>query len=365
MRVMLDGTQAGNRSGTGEYTHQLAAWLPRVAPDIEMVAAWPKGIPAPEGAVTVPIPQQRARGLTYAVSRGRHLQQADLIHYPASIGHGANLARAVVTVHDVSCLVNPAWFRWPHALYYRTMIARSARRAAAVIADSEATAHDLRECLGLGSAQISVVPLGVDPVFRPVSREDAESVRRRYSLPEQFLLFVGTHEPRKNLVRVVEAFGRIADEIPHALVLAGRRGWKCGSLNGAVAASHARERILLPGFIPRAHLPALLTAAAGFVWPSLHEGFGLPPLEAMACGTPVLTSNAASLPEVVGDAALLANPEDTGDIASHMLTLATDDALRGTLRDKGFERARRFTWQRTAEMTVDVYRRVWKGLQGS
>ena len=364
MRVMLDGTQAGNRSGTGEYTFQLAAWLPCAAPDIEMVAAWPEGSPAPEGAVTVPIPQCRARGLTYAVSRGRHLRQADLIHYPASIGHGANLARAVVTVHDVSCLVNPSWFRWQHALYYRTMIARSARHAAAVIADSEATAGDLHR-LGLDRERISVVPLGIDPVFRPVSPEVAESARKQYNLPEHFLLFVGTHEPRKNLVRVVEAFGRIAHEIPHALVLAGRSGWKCRPLHSAIAASQARDRILVPGFVPREHLPALLTAAAGFVWPSLYEGFGLPPLEAMACGTPVLTSNAASLPEVAGDAALLVNPEDTGEIAAQMLALATDDALRGALRDKGFERARRFTWQRTAELTAGVYRRVWQGLHRS
>ena len=316
MRVMLDGTQAGNRSGTGEYTFQLAAWLPGAAPDIETVAAWPAGVPAPEGAVTVPIPRRPGRGLTYAVSRGRHLRQADLIHYPASIGHGANLARAVVTVHDVSCMVNPSWFRWPHALYYRTMIARSARHAAAVIADSEATARDLQERLGIAPERISVVPLGVDPVFRPVSPEAAESVRKQYNLPEQFLFFVGTHEPRKNLVRVVEAFGRIAHEIPHALVLAGRSGWKCGPLHRAIAASSVRGRILLPGFVPRAHLPALLTAAAGFVWPSLYEGFGLPPLEAMACGTPVLASRTSSIPEVVGDAGVLVDPLDPAAIAT-------------------------------------------------
>ena len=358
MRVIIDGTQAGNRSGTGEYTLQLAKWLPRVAGDIEVSCAWPEGEPVPEGAAAVPGPRGRVRALNYLVSGGSWLRHAGLIHYPASIGHAGNLARAVVTVHDVSYLVNPAWFRRVHAVYYRGMISRSARGAAAVIADSEATASDLERRLGLARDRIRVIPLGVDETFRPAPPEAVERVRARYGLPERFLLFVGTLEPRKNLPRVVEAFGHIADAIPHGLVLAGRAGWKCGPLRRAVAASPATGRIRMPGFVAREDLPALLTAAEGFVWPSLYEGFGLPPLEAMACGTPVLTSSAASLPEVVGDAALMADPEKTQDIADQMRALATNDALRRTLREKGLRRVREFTWQRTAERTAEVYRQT-------
>jgi glycosyltransferase involved in cell wall biosynthesis len=360
MRVIIDGTQASNRSGTGEYTMQLAKWLPRISSGIELSLAWPEGLPAPEGTLTLPGARGRIRALNYLASSGAWLRQAGLIHYPASIGHAGNLSRAVVTVHDVSSLVNPAWFRRAHALYYRAMISRSARGAALVIADSEATASDLEQRLGLARDRIRVIPLGVDESFRPATPEAVERVRARYGLPDRFLLFVGTLEPRKNLPRVVEAFGQIAPALPHGLVLAGRPGWKCGPLQQAAAASPVAERILMPGFVPREDLPALMTAADGFVWPSLYEGFGLPPLEAMACGTPVLTSNAASLPEVVGDAALMADPEQTDDITDKMRALATDDALRQTLREKGLRRAREFTWQRTAEQTVETYRLAGK-----
>ena len=356
MRVIIDGSQAGNQSGTGEYTMQLAKWLPRVSRDIEFALAWPEGMPPPEGVSTVPGARGRIRALHYLAGSGAGLRQAGLIHYPASIGHAGNLSRAVVTVHDVSCLVNPAWFRRAHALYYRVMISRSARGAAMVIADSEATASDLEQRLGLARDHIRVIPLGVDESFRPATPEAVERVRARYELPQHFLLFVGTLEPRKNLPRVVEAFGQIAAALPHGLVLAGRPGWKCGPLRRAVAASPHAERIQMPGFVVREDLPALMTAADGFVWPSLYEGFGLPPLEAMACGTPVLTSNVASLPEVVGDAALMTDPEKTDDIADKMRALATDRSLRQSLREKGLRRAREFTWQRSAEQTAEVYR---------
>ena len=361
MRVIIDGTQAGNRSGTGEYTLQLAAWLPRVAPDIEVAFAWPVDVTPPGDVAIVPLRRRGPRGLQYLASRPAWLEQADLVHYPASIGHARSPGRAILTVHDVSCLVNPAWFRWGHALYYRAMISRSARRAEAIIADSKATASDLEQRLGLERARIRVVPLGVDAIFRPAPGEAVDRVRSRYALPDRFLLFLGTLEPRKNLARLVEAFTLAARQIPHYLVLAGRPGWKCAALRRAIAMSDAASRIVMPGFIPRDDLPALLTAAEGFVWPSLYEGFGLPPLEAMACGTPVLTSNAASMPEAAGDAAIMVDPQNIPEIAESIKALVTDASLRAALREKGLKRAGMFTWQRTAELTAEVYRSVWAG----
>jgi glycosyltransferase involved in cell wall biosynthesis len=361
MRVIVDGTQAGNRSGTGEYTLQLALWLPYVAKDLEIIFAWPVDVAPPPNVPVLPLRRRGPRAFQYLVNPNDWLKRADLVHYPASIGHPANLARAVVTVHDVSCLVNPAWFRWHHGLYYRAMISRSAQKAARVIADSEATASDLHQRLAIPRERIRVIPLGVDATFRPSPYEDVERVRKQHGLPEKFLLFVGTHEPRKNLPRLVEAFTRIAHEIPHYLVLAGRPGWKGTPLRRALARSEFRERIIMPGFISREELPALLTAADGFVWPSLYEGFGLPPLEAMACGTPVLTSNAAALPEVVGDDAVIVNAEDPAAIAQGIKRLATDMSLRKTLREKGLKRVGIFAWQHTAELTAAVYRQTLAG----
>ncbi|MFO7974034.1 MAG: glycosyltransferase family 1 protein [Candidatus Hydrogenedentota bacterium] len=361
MRIIVDGTQAGNRSGTGEYTLQLALWLPHIAPDLEITFAWPDDVVPPPNVPILRFRRRGPRGLQYLFNRSEWLKSADLVHYPASVGHPGSLARAVVTVHDVSYLVNPAWFRRRHALYYRAMISRSARKAAVIIADSEITASDLQERLGIQRERIRVIPLGVDVMFRPSPADDVERVCKQHGLPDKFLLFVGTQEPRKNLPRLVEAFAQIAHEIPHSLVLAGRSGWKCRALRRALARPELHERIITPGFIARENLPALLTAADGFVWPSLYEGFGLPPLEAMACGTPVLTSNTASLPEVVGDAALMVDPENSRDISAGIKRLVTDASLRDTLRQRGLKRVGAFTWQRTAELTADVYRQTLAG----
>jgi len=230
--------------------------------------------------------------------------------------------------------------------------------ATRIITDSQATAADLHGMLGIPQDRIDVIPLGVDEAYRPVSPQDAAAVRSKYSLPESYFLYLGTLEPRKNLVRLIEAWSRIADACPHDLVIAGREGWKMRHIRRAVAASSQPSRIHRPGFIAHGDLPAMIGAAAAFVWPSLCEGFGLPPLEAMACGVPVLTSNISSLPEVVGDAALLVNPHHVEAIAEGMLQLAEDVPLRNALKARGLERAAGFTWRRTAEATIKTYRAV-------
>jgi glycosyltransferase involved in cell wall biosynthesis len=362
MRVLINGLQAGNRSGTGVYTQRLVEWLPRVAGDLEFAVLWPEGMEPPAGMEHVFRAGGLGRLLTdqWGIRAERQRLRADLVHYPASVGNVIGLPGTVLTVHDLSFMVEPQWFRAGRAAYYRLAVARSARTAARIVADSEATAADLRERLRLPADRIDVVPLGVDESLAPAAPEQCREARLRYGLPEHYLLFLGTLEPRKNVSRIVRAWSRAVDvdkDMPD-LVLAGRYGWKVEPILHEVMESPHFARIHLPGFIAREDAPAVMTAAEGFVWPSLYEGFGLPPLEAMACGAPVLTSNTSSLPEAVGDAALTIDPEDESALTEAIHRLVTDAPLRETLRAKGLARVKEFTWRRTAERSAETYRKT-------
>ena len=359
MRVLLNALPAGNRSGTGRYTLALLRALVR-RDDLEVAAAWPSDAPAPHGvdeAHLVRLPGGGIRRLwheTATLPAYARRQGFDLLHYPTLAPVRAGRVPIAVTLHDLAALVNPAWIRRSRRAYYRYTVAAAVRHARLLLLDSAATQADLLRYADARTSGLQrVVHLGVEDSFSP---SHAPEVPARYGVPPGALPYLGTLEPRKNLVRVVRAFERVAGGIEADLVLAGRDGWDNAGLRRAIAASPQRTRIHLPGFIAEADVPAVLSAARAFVWPSLHEGFGLPPLEAMACGTPVLTSNTTSLPEVVGDAALTVDPADEAAIAEALHQLATDDALRKRMSEAGRARAAPFTWARCAAETVAAYR---------
>ncbi len=366
MLVLINGLQAANLSGTGTYVKQLARLLPSVSDDFDYATVWPSGLEVP----VMPKDAHQAflrRNTSGAFSRFSFDQMgmfnerkracADIVHYPASVGNIFGMWNEVITIHDCAYLHNPYWFSTNRSAYYRFFISLSAKKAKRIIADSKATAADLSESLGVAEDRIDVVPLGVDTEhYAPADAQDQEEVCKKYGLPESFFLYMGTLEPRKNIVRIIEAFSLIAGESSHDLVIAGRKGWKSGPIFKAAESSEFRDRIKFTGFVDHDDQPALMSAAAVFVWPSLWEGFGLPPLEAMACGTPVVTSKVSSLPEVVGDSALCVDPHSVDAIAEAMLSAETDGELRGRLRRQGLERVKGFSWQRTAELTVESYR---------
>ncbi len=367
MRVLINALQAGNRSGTGRYVEELIRWLPGLVSDVEVRVLWPGHVPAPPAVpaealmpVQVQTPWQRLYCDQFGMRRIRREVQADLVHYPANIGALAPVVPFVLTVHDLSFYRKATWYRTSRAVYYWVAARRSILAARRIVADSKTTADDLMNMLHVPARKIDVIPLGVGEEFKPAPPERQAAVRAKYHLPANFFLYVGTLEPRKNLPRVIEAWDQIAAGIPHDLVIAGREGWKTAPIHAAVKRARFASRIHFPGFIEQADLPALLSAAAVFVWPSLCEGFGLPPLESMACGTPVLSSDLSCMPETLADAALLVDPYTTEDIAAGMKALATDNALYERLRQKGFARAQRFTWKHTAELTISSYRNAIK-----
>jgi len=287
----------------------------------------------------------------------------DLLHSPHYSIPLAHPCRSVVTFHDMTFFTNPTVHLQYKRLFFTTMIRSAARRADAILVPSETTREDLARLFPRSASKTHVVHLGVGKLFHPVREPAAlEAVRSRYHLPSAFLLYVGNLEPRKNLPRLLAAYAQLASmSTPPPLVLAGPQGWKGEPLSAAVRRLGLADRLIFPGYIAQEDLPALYSMAAVFVYPSLYEGFGLPVLEAMACGAPVVTSDVSSLPEVVGDAALLVSPDDIDGLATTLGRLLSDTRLADGLRRRGLERAREFSWRRTAEATWAVYQKVYEG----
>jgi glycosyltransferase involved in cell wall biosynthesis len=235
---------------------------------------------------------------------------------------------------------------------------RFLRAADVIIAVSECTRRDAVRLYGIDQAKIRVVYEGVNPRFRPLDdREQLEALRHRYALPARFLLYVGTIEPRKNLPALFEAFKQIG--LPGVkLVIVGKKGWLYDETFARLQALGLEREVVFTGFVPDDDLPGLYTLAEAFVFPSLYEGFGLPVLEAMACGTPVITGNVSSLPEVMGDAGILVAPGDVGGLVTALKRVLTDSHLRAQMSAKGLAQARKFTWEKAAQETLAVYRRV-------
>lgn len=261
---------------------------------------------------------------------------------------------SVVTVHDLGYLHFPESHPLKQRLYLDLSTRFSARFARRLIADSIATRDDLVRCYGVDPARVDVVYLAADPALAPVRDPAAlDAVRVRHGLPPRYVLFVGTLQPRKNVVRLVRAFRAVAASGDDAvLALAGKRGWLDAAILGAAREAGIEDRVRFLGYVPDDDLPALLSGALAFALPSLYEGFGLPALEAMACGTPALVSNVSSLPEVVGDAGLQVDPHSEDAISAALLRLCGDSALRADLARRGLERAATFRWERTAQATL-------------
>ena len=269
----------------------------------------------------------------------------------------------VSTVHDLSFEHLPETFKRRSRMQLRLTVRRTSRLAAHVIAPSEYTRQDLLLTYGLDPGRVSVVPLAAAPHFRPVTdKAELEAVKRRYGIAGEYVLAVGSIQPRKNLARLVRAYSdlrgaRGRSNLPQ-LVLAGKRAWLYGETLGAIEAGGVKGSVVLTGYVRESDLPALYSGALCFVYPSFFEGFGLPPLEAMSCGAPVVAGDLTSLPEVVGDAGLLVNPFDEGALAEALGRLIDDPGLRRELRERGLRRARLFDWRETARMTLQVYRTV-------
>lgn len=286
--------------------------------------------------------------------------QAQVLHVPTFRIPFRTAMPVVATIFDVIPLLYPELFRLRDRIIINRYFRLCRQHAAYILTISEQTRHDLAERLNIDKRRIITTHLAAAPVFKPVGRAAITSVRARYKLGEHYILSVGTLEPRKNTVRVLHMFAALRKQraIPHQLVLVGQAGWRDDPIYTTIRQLGLEDVVSRPGFVPPEDLPALYAGAAVFVYPSLYEGFGIPPLEAMACGCPVITSNTSSLPEVVGDAAITVDPYDTRALMHATAQILTNRAYADELRARGFAQAQRFSWERCAQATVDVYQQA-------
>jgi glycosyltransferase involved in cell wall biosynthesis len=357
-------------TGIGRYTLELARAL-RALPEGPEVVLLTAGGPGPlageNGLRRVSLPGCRLLPTLITLGNGwipllaRRLR-LDLVHDPTGVTpllFGASGARTVVTVHDVFPRSCPGTSTLLDSLIYSYWLPRVLPRVDVVITDSQVSKMDISRYLEVASSRISVIHLGVNASYQPVSHDPGGSIRSRYGLPDHYLLFLGSAGRRKNLAGLLNSYAllkKMGDVPP--LVVVGAKSHQKGAIIQTIEELNVAEHVIITGYVPGEDLPALYSGADLFVFPSLYEGFGLPPLEAMACGTPVVCSNAGSLPEVVGQAAIMVDPHDMVGLAEAMQRVLANPDLRHELREKGLARAQGFTWERCARETLAVYQKV-------
>lgn len=363
--IGIDASRAfgRQRTGTEQYSFQLLEALGALRPEedfhLYLNARVPPAIALPENFRFRPMPWPRAwTHLRLSAEMASH--PPDVLFVPAHVVP-LNHPATVVTIHDTGYRAFPEAHRWSSRLALEWTTRWSLVTARRVITPSRHAASTIASLYGTPGDKLVVVPHGYHPRFRVLEPAAIREGLERLGLCQPYLLFVGTLQPRKNLRRVLEAFARaVAGGIPHRLVLAGQRGWLASPLLQLLEreAPGVRARVRLTGYVDDADLPLLYNGADALIFPSLYEGFGMPALEAMACGTPVLTSNTSSLPEVVDDAALLVDPLDTAAIAAGIIAIGGDAGCRAILRERGLRRAAVYSWTGAASATLDILRDV-------
>jgi len=271
-----------------------------------------------------------------------------------------NQASTVYTLHDLIFLRYPQYHMFYNRWYLTVAMPRYLQAAKIIITPSDCSKQDAMHYYKLPEEKFRVIYEAPAPTFHPFAdKQQLETIRHKYNLPQQFILHVGTIEPRKNLSRLLDSFKPLLVDWPDLkLVLIGKKGWLYNDFFTHLQTIGLEDQVIFPGFVEEADLPAMYQLATLFVYPSLYEGFGLPPIEAMACGTPVISSNSSSLPEVVGQAGLLINPTDTQALHQAMRRVLSDESLQQELSERGQEQALRFSWQKAVDEHVAIYRQL-------
>lgn len=375
MRIGLDGIPlTALRTGVGHYTFELASALARIAPESNFEVVYPSNLPPAitelDDSISLPANLRIQRVRVGPV--GRYWWSTGLPRYVRSSGielfHGTNYevppwrqCATVLTIHDLSLLIHPDTHEKRRVRRSRRRLPLMARAANVVIVPTESVRGEVCEHLGLSAEKVFAVPEAARECFAPMELVATQDARRRLGIGDDFLLTVGTIEPRKNLQTLVSAFEEVASgpsQPTLQLVIAGSRGWLREPFFTALQKSPMRNRIILTEYLNDEQLRALYSSCRAFVYPSIYEGFGLPPLEAMACGAPAITSRIPALEETTGGAAILVEPRNVRELAGAIARLLDSDDLRSRLAAMGRSRATEFTWERTARLTLDVYEKA-------
>ena len=363
-RLVLDARTATDHfPGIGRYVANLSQALSQIAPDLDLALLHDPS--ATSTRLTLPkLPRMACPASPFSIQqqwivpRILHQAQAKLYHSPYYLMPYWPGVPSVVTCYDLIPLIYPEYYTASQRLAYRLAHYLALRAACAVLAISEATKADLTRIFHLDPQRVLVTPLAADASFAPRSRTQVAALCRKYALPERYVLYLGINKPHKNLVGLVQAWqiAMATHQIPNTkLVIAGPWDERYPEAQQLARELNLQEQIVFAGAVEENDLPALYTGADLFVFPSRYEGFGLPVLEAMACGTPVICSNTSSLPEVAGEAALLVDLHQPHALAQAIVRVLQDQALRQSLQEQGLEQAARFSWEHTAEKTLAAY----------
>ena len=375
MRIGIDYTAAAKqRAGIGRITRELVRALAEIDRKNEYLLIHTRGTEIGEGfppnfsAFTLPFDERMATLLWQRLSLPMPIDfltgQLALFHSPDFVLPPLRRGKSLVTIHDLTFLIHPECADPRLVKYLGSRVPRAIERASMVLADSECTKKDLVRLLGAPVEKIEVVYGGVSPVFSSVTDESLlYQIQKKYGIDRPFILSVGRLEPRKNLGRLIDAYRLLRQEtnLPHRLLLAGEEGWLYDSLFVQVEKLELKSDVIFLGFVPDEELPALFSLADVFAFPSLYEGFGLPPLEAMACGAPVVASDTSCLPEVLSEAALFVDPTDVRALAETLHRVLIDEELRQEMSKRGLGRAAQFSWSASAQKLLSVYERAAGG----
>jgi glycosyltransferase involved in cell wall biosynthesis len=361
MRVAFDtSSMRGRKTGIGTYTESLTSALRELAParSAGFAPAF-EVVELNDGATADQRTDRRILREQFVIPRLAARARAGVLHLTGFAAPWRAPCPVVLTVQDLIGVLFAKDFPPAARFYWSRYLPSTLRFASRLIVLSEHTKHDVIRLAKVSPARIHVIPPGRGQAFRPI--EDARTLaeaRARLGLPAKFVLFASTLEPRKGIDTLVEAFARTANQIPDDLVIVGKRGWYWQAFFEHVKRAGLEKRVRFLEYVPQQELTLIYNLARVFVFPSRYEGFGLTPLEAMACGTPVICSNAASLPEVVGDAGILVSPDDVEGFARAIARLSGDAQLRAELRGRGLKQVQKFSWAGAARATVEVYRSI-------
>lgn len=375
MRVGLDGYPLSEpRTGVGHYTLELARALALVSPEDEFELVSPAPFdPDAQGEIDrANLPNLRTVNPKASSIRG-HWWSMGLPLYARKAGfdvfHGTNFdvpfwkrGRSVVTIHDLSALLHPDKHRARMVRRARLRLPLVVRAADKIITPAESVKREVCQRLSVKAGKVTAIPLASRAAFRPIPLAQTAPIRKRLGVEDDFLLFVGTLEPRKNLVTLLKAFEQILADSSFRpqLVIAGGEGWLMDELLAFMKKVAIADRLCLTGYLKDDELCALYSSCKAFIYPSVYEGFGLPPLEAMTCGAPVIAGRIPALQETLGSAALMVEPMDVEALAKAIAGLLGDDNRRQRLGSEGQHQAAEFSWERTARLTLDVYRKLLK-----
>ena len=350
-------------TGVGNYTYYLIKGLNKLDADKDFLYLIThrnnKFFANDEIIINNPFPVLKTYAWYPYLIRKLRNYKFDIVHNPTQFPTIFRLKQKyIITVHDLIQFTLPQ-DRPGRKIIFKLLFPRTLKTADKIIADSNSTKKDLMNYFNIPEEKIRVILLAADEKFKPLNNEETKEVRQKYNLKFPFILYVGILEPRKNIPTLIDAFYKLKKKnSPTKLVIAGKKGWKYKEIFETINKLNLQKDVIFTGYVPDEDLPALYNAADLFVFPSLYEGFGLPPLEAMACGCPVITSNTSSLPEVIGDAGIIVNPYDVDALADAMYKSLSNDGLREDMFKRGLERAKMFSWEKCARETLEVYEEV-------